>query len=963
MRRFELKHPPAELQQPAISQSIACRVLIICLTLGIVYLLGACSQTDAPAEAPRIGDFYLAQSDSAYSEFIANHHRAARSQLKDELDSYLDILGGETVGAADSVAERLAWLINGYTTATDVADIGRRFDLYQSWDTTIVAEKLILDSIFAASDSVYRSHSGRDSDSISRHYRRQLVDLARGYGAIRDSFHLAAAESYLANFCYDRGEVDSAMHHADRCRAICRELDACELLGDCELLRYNIFTTHYADYVNAEVAAMEALRSFRRADAAGRIPYALIRRAFSLHQLAQPDGAIDMFRQALDGSRELGNVDLESYCLNMLAEAFYDLEEYDSAYYYADNARNIRRRLADSRPGKRQLVNLAHSESTLGLILGAEGNGRSATHMFTAAEDNFISAGDTIGMCLNLGRRAWLAVDGGEYDRAGDLFKKVVEISEKYETRIEAVFGLAVCKYYQRRIHQSLDLLHSCIRQLETARGRLPSAEMRAGMLADKVGFFDMLATIFLEQYLDRRQAGFIDSTLYYLERRNARTLSEQLDGQDNRQNELDDSLVDAISRLHSRLVLKTGDSSTTLSHLQALEDSLHAHRMRDPSAAPTYPGPTTGSAPTIAAIRKYLGETTALVQYVVTGFGSFAITVTPDTARVVEFESAYDSLKTLVARHMAAISSSPTSSEGMHTYRSTGAELNRILLTGILADADSIQNLLIIPSGPLHRLPFGSLVDSEGVFAAERYEISYIPSLTVLQRVLNRKTSADNQNIAAFGDPRLPATSGFVPLNHSAEEVEALGRVFPTGQVQPYLGGEATVNNFKRLDFNRLHAVHLATHGYGDRRDPDRSAILFSSDSTAEISSCLLHADEIRRMDMPLALAFLSSCGSGIGRRFAGEGTLSLARPFLIAGCREVIVTYWNIDDRATASFVKDFYSILRDEGSSVRALTTAKRRFIRGNRPLYRHPYFWAPYVLVGPGGADRTIGDNEN
>ena len=74
----------------------------------------------------------------------------------------------------------------------------------------------------------------------------------------------------------------------------------------------------------------------------------------------------------------------------------------------------------------------------------------------------------------------------------------------------------------------------------------------------------------------------------------------------------------------------------------------------------------------------------------------------------------------------------------------------------------------------------------------------------------------------------------------------------------------------------------------------------------------------------------------------------LSLARPFLLAGTRSVIATLWNVDDRSSARLVGEFYGRLRAGESPDAALKAARQSLIRSTVPLYRHPYFWAPYVI---------------
>jgi CHAT domain-containing protein len=80
-----------------------------------------------------------------------------------------------------------------------------------------------------------------------------------------------------------------------------------------------------------------------------------------------------------------------------------------------------------------------------------------------------------------------------------------------------------------------------------------------------------------------------------------------------------------------------------------------------------------------------------------------------------------------------------------------------------------------------------------------------------------------------------------------------------------------------------------------------------------------------------------------------AGDEFIGLTRAFLLAGSSSVLATLWEVNDRSTSEFMIGFYGKLRGaEGD--RALATVQRRML-ASRTRYRHPYYWAPFVLVGP------------
>jgi tetratricopeptide (TPR) repeat protein len=85
-------------------------------------------------------------------------------------------------------------------------------------------------------------------------------------------------------------------------------------------------------------------------------------------------------------------------------------------------------------------------------------------------------------------------------------------------------------------------------------------------------------------------------------------------------------------------------------------------------------------------------------------------------------------------------------------------------------------------------------------------------------------------------------------------------------------------------------------------------------------------------------------------GRLLHGEGIIGLTRAFLYAGAESVVVSLWNVNDIATASLMKAFYRNLQAGLSKGDALRQAKLELLRGQQAAWRHPYYWAPFVLVG-------------
>src|SRR5215212_8151548 len=131
---------------------------------------------------------------------------------------------------------------------------------------------------------------------------------------------------------------------------------------------------------------------------------------------------------------------------------------------------------------------------------------------------------------------------------------------------------------------------------------------------------------------------------------------------------------------------------------------------------------------------------------------------------------------------------------------------------------------------------------------------------------------------------------------------------------------------------------VHIATHGYFRQDNP-----LFSS---IRLGDGELSAYEFYELQLPAELVTLSGCSTALSVVAGGDEQLGLVRGLLYAGARAVLLTLWDVNDSSTSEFMKSFYSRIRDGSSKARATQQAMREL----RERYPHPFYWAPFSLIG-------------
>ncbi len=187
--------------------------------------------------------------------------------------------------------------------------------------------------------------------------------------------------------------------------------------------------------------------------------------------------------------------------------------------------------------------------------------------------------------------------------------------------------------------------------------------------------------------------------------------------------------------------------------------------------------------------------------------------------------------------------------------------------------------------------------------------------------------------------------------LRYAPEEVRSIGQLFD-GQSSLVIGEEATERFFKK-NAQDYRLLHLATHGYFNKRNPLLSGLQLEQDQQED---GLLEVHEILQLRLSAELVTLSACKTGLGSGYfselpAGDDFVGMTRAFLQAGSANVLATLWEVEDRSTVDLMQDFYRSLAPSGEGLgkaRALARAQRLMLATTE--YQHPYYWAPFVLIG-------------
>ena len=343
--------------------------------------------------------------------------------------------------------------------------------------------------------------------------------------------------------------------------------------------------------------------------------------------------------------------------------------------------------------------------------------------------------------------------------------------------------------------------------------------------------------------------------------------------------------------------------------------------------------------------------------------------------------------------------------------------ELYRIVLQPVAAAWKDATNLVIVPHRALGQLPISLLVTEPATLAPaaipfaeyrtvpwllRRVAVTQLPSvstLLALRRAPPRKS--DRQSFIGFGDPVFSreqltaavapaaATRGTVLRNvpvrtgvNSAELAQLPGLPDTAAEIRDianllkanmgsdvFLGVAANERNVKSQDLARHAVVVFATHGLvpGDLDGLDQPALALTAPELANVDGDgLLTMNEVLALRLDADWVVLSACNTATGDGAGSEAVSGLGRAFFFAGARALLVSNWPVESASARAITTGLFQRQAAQASLTRAeaLRQAMLALIDGpgfvdpatGRTVfsYAHPLFWAPFSLVGDGGA---------
>ncbi len=700
---------------------------------------------------------------------------------------------------------------------------------------------------------------------------------------------------------------------------------------------------------NEALALLNEARSLYLAD--GRQRDAMLVEIFTsdcLLQLRRYADVLTKCKECRQLFAELGTqLEMGQALLNE-AMAYVGLQSYEAALNSLSQARTLF--LAEKNP-----VAVADTDLQEAAVWLWQGNSQPALKQALACANLFQAHQLPIGQARAYLIAAKAALAQSQLTQAEELAQAALHIGEKHTLpalKHQAHYLQGTLAARQDDRATALSRLDLAIQELEQMYGRL-MIEFRADFVADKEQIYEDAVLLCLEL----QQPG---KGLEYCERAKSRALQDML-----------------AHRLNLRIEARSPEDQPTVAKLLDLRQE--RDRLYRRWATSEEPGQRGGAEEALSAQHRvgqavldlekqitdlwhtllirnadyardanlwqvqtksaqpYLPKNTLLLEYFSIKEQLVLFLVTAESIQAVWLPGSMQKAQNLLQLfrlNLKAVSRSDTARLPLLEKNAQGIlhKLYQLLLEPVAARLAQFDQLIVVPHGSLHYLPFHALFDGQS-YLIQSHQVSYLPgsSLIAYGRTANPSRTNTVFTVGHSYEGKLP---------HAPAEATAIAQRWQ---------GEARVETAAKLDVVKQAAeksslLHLATHG--DFR-PDNP--LFSGLALADGWLTTL---DIFNLRLGASLVTLSACQTGRSVIGGGDELLGLMRAFLSAGAASLVSTLWAVEDRSTAVFMNLFYEKLFANQTKAASLQLAQLQFLADGRfaTPYTHPYFWAPFFLVG-------------
>ncbi len=299
---------------------------------------------------------------------------------------------------------------------------------------------------------------------------------------------------------------------------------------------------------------------------------------------------------------------------------------------------------------------------------------------------------------------------------------------------------------------------------------------------------------------------------------------------------------------------------------------------------------------------------------------------------------------------------------EDLEKIKGNARELYTYLIKPIESHLERSKEICIVPDKILHHLPFASLIsDNLAGYLLENFVLTYAPSSSIFikcSEIAVDKATGNTESIFGVGNPRFDNRDfpNLPDLPTAASEVRLISKLYKRRRV---LTETAATESRVRTGMEWADVIHFATHTVINPQAPARSSLALAPESNSSTKAQefdgRLQAGEIYELQFPRTrLVVLSACQTGVERTYRGEGSVSVARPFIAKKVPLVVASYWAISSNFAEKLMVSFHQYRTGSKgrrlSTAEALKQAQMDMLHSQDKRYRHPYYWASFMTIG-------------
>ncbi len=695
--------------------------------------------------------------------------------------------------------------------------------------------------------------------------------------------------------------------------------------------------------------------------------------------------ALDYYNQALTSWHTQQDFFREVATLTGVVRTYESLKDYPKALEAANTALTIAR--AQKNPFAE-----ASALALMGRVYLASGDYLKALETSNAALKTWQQLGIRVAAAPTLDNIGKIYNAQANYPRAIASYNESLAIWRSLGDKAgiaESLYNIAISERGRNNFPQAQTQIKAAIAVVEGLRTKIASKELRATYFASVQRYYEFYTDLLMQWHKKAPRAGYNIEALQVSDRARARSLLEILTeanadirkGVDPQllimERELQAALdvaetqrVRVLSANHTPAQAAQVDKqvSELLKQYQDLQAQIR-------TTSPQYAALTQPQALKVAQIQKLLDPDTVLLEYSLGEKRSYLWAVTANSLTSYELPPQAE-IETIAKQYYQLVTDKRFGLK-RQDLATAAANLSNILLKPIAGQIDK-KRLVIVSDGALQYLPFAALPVNNTPLLVE-HEIVSLPSastIDILRRELMGRKIAP-KTVAILADPvftiddeRVKTANSNPPSKQNfllqrsasqsgvsfarlpgtkleAEQILALVPPSETSQIFDFAADRAAVTN---PNLSQYRIIHFATHGILNSLNPELSGVVLSLvDEKGAPQNGFLRLNEIFNLNLPAELVVLSACQTGLGEQVRGEGIIGLTRGFMYAGAPRVVVSLWNVDDRATTELMTRFYTAMLKKGlKPAAALRVAQIEMWKQDQ--WKSPYYWAAFGLQG-------------